>query len=251
MSNCPLCYHNNNELGPIPIIQLDTEIYIAYNLSIIKIRGVYNNNTSYNTSGLFIISTNYSQAIITSCNIYYNNKHFTSSVIDPSIVNIENNKSKEYNDDIPFDSLLFKMPFNDCPPYCNITVDVTYIQKLSFNSNGSFQLIVPLKIPPENILPNSNQNFSTIKCVLDSGTPVCQWDCQTHQLHLMEHTSPFVYPTNPYSPPGTTAVALQSNFIPLYQTTDFVLNYLGLSSNIITGSSLVELPYHPNTIVCI
>lgn len=249
MSICPLCYHNNINLGSLPILELNTNIYIAYNLSIIKIRGIYYNNISSNSSGIFHITTNYSKSIIISCNIYYNNKHYTSSIIDPLIININNNiKSKEYNENIPYDSLLFKMPYYDCPPYCNITIDVTYIEKLNFTSNGFFQLKIPLKIPSENILPNS-QGYSTIKCILDSGTPIVQWNCQTHQLHLMEHTSPFVYPTNPYAPPGTTAVALQSNSIPLSQTSDFVLEYLGVGTNIITGSSLVELPYYPNTVV--
>jgi hypothetical protein len=247
MLSCPLCFHDNSNYQPFHVTQLDCDVYIAFNIATISLRGTYQNITPYSTSGTFQIpllsSSSSHELTVTSCNLYYNNKHFVTSVIDPTIVDIKKNisSSSPSSNDIPFNPNVYTVPFTDCPPNSPIVVDVTYIQQLSFTASGSYQLTIPLTIPPQHC-PQHFQCYSNIQCVLDSGTPSCQYQCTSHPMAVTEQNTPFAYANNPYSLSGTAAVALRSPPVPFQQSTDFVFNYLGYGAIGIGGTCLLEAP---------
>jgi hypothetical protein len=245
MLSCPLCFHNDPNYGSFAVTQLDCDIYIAFNIATITIRGTYHNMSGQMTSGVLQVPTMSGEAVITSCDLYFNGRHYVSSVIDPTIVNVEKNASPSYTTEVPFNPSAFSMPFSDCPSNSAITADITYIQQLSFTANGSFQLNVPLQIPPANCSP-SFQYYASIKCVLDSGTPSCQYQCLSHPMSVVQQHTPFSYPNNPYLLSGTAAVALQSSPIPFPQTREFVFQYLGYGAVGLTGTCLLESPAYTN-----
>jgi hypothetical protein len=247
MLSCPLCFHENPNFEPFHITQLDCDVYIAFNIATISIRGTYQNATPNSTSGTFQIpllsSSSSHELTVTSCNLYYDNKHFVTSVVDPTMVDLSKNmaSSSSSSDDVPYNPSIYSVPFTNCPPNSAIVVDVTYIQQLSFTASGSYQLTIPLRIPTQNY-PRNFQFYSNIQCVLDSGTPSCQYQCTSHPMSVTEQNTPFSYPNNPYALSGTAAVALRSPPIPFQQSTDFVFNYLGYGAIGITGTCLLEAP---------
>lgn len=241
MLTCPLCVPNNPNNGYFHVLQLDCDIYIAFNIATVTLRGQYQNMGGMMTSGTFQIPLIENEMNITSCDLYYNGKHYVTSVIDPTIVDVQKNLSSNSTEEKPYNPSVYCVPFENCPPNASITVDVTFIQQLAFTSEGSYQLRLPLRIPPVNT-PQNYQYYSTIKCILDSGTPSCQYQCLSHPMTLMQQNTPYSYPNNPYVLSGTAAVALQSPPIPLQQTTEFVFNYLGYGSIGLSGTCLIEEP---------
>lgn len=239
MLTCPLCFHNNPNFGYFHVLQLDCDIYIAFNIATVTIRGQYHNMSGMMTSGTFQIPIKENEMNITSCDLYYNGKHYVTSVIDPTIIDITKNISSSNQEEKPYNPSIFSVPFENCPPNTSITVDVTFIQQLTFTADGSYQLKLPLQIPAINA-PQNYQYFSTIKCIVDSGTPSCQYQCLSHPMMIMEQNTPYSYPNNPYLLSGTAAVALQSPPIPFHQTTEFIFNYLGYGSMAMCGTCLVE-----------
>ena len=211
----------------------------------VKIRTVFINTSSTAINGVFKASNLYGRAIMTSCDMYFNGQHFIASVIDPSRAQISASHSSG-NPEIPFDPNYFTIPFSNCPPSAEIIIDLCYIQDMKFNSSGSYELLIPLQIPQQPPV-NAPPRPSSIKCILDVGTQICQWRCNSHQMYVVEQTGPSLFMQHQYRPSSTAAVALQSPDFPAYTSRDFFVEYNGMASSTVTGSCLLELPplqYH-------
>jgi hypothetical protein len=122
--SCPQMFLNSG--GELPIAHLDVDISITVTVATVKIRTVFQNNTSGNASGLFKAPNNYGRASISSCEITYPGKRLVTSVINPDVVkNVHSNPNETAEQ---FDPLAFAMGFTDCPANCEAVVTVNYLQ---------------------------------------------------------------------------------------------------------------------------
>jgi hypothetical protein len=224
----------------LPIIQMDCEIYVAVTVAMVRIRTVFINTSNITISGVFKASNMNGRAKMTSCDMYFNGRHFIACVIDPTQVKLEN-KPKEDNSELPFDASMFTIPFTNCPPNAEVVVDFCYIQEMKFNNTGSYELLVPLQVPVQQQI-NIPPRMSQVHCVLDVGTPSCQWRCNSHQMYVVAQTGVNPFQRNQYLPPDTAACALQSQQFPTLYSKDFFIEYNGMCNDSITGSCLLEVP---------
>lgn len=228
---------SNQEL---PIVQMDCEVYVAVTVAMVRIRAVFINTNNSTVSGVFKASNLNGRAKMTSCDMYFNGRHFIACVIDPTQVKLEN-KPKADKTELPFDASMFSIPFGDCPPNAEVVVDFCYIQEMKFNSSGSYELLVPLQVPPQPHL-YTPPRLSSIHCVLDVGTQTCQWRCSSHQMYVVAQTGVYPFQRNQYQPPDTAACAIQSQQFPTHASHDFFIEYNGMCNDTITGSCLLEVP---------
>ena len=178
---------------PLYYLDVDAEVHVA--LAFVSLHVSFLNTTGTATSGTFKCPTYYGKATVCSCDITFAGKTYSTSVIDPKQQQYKENdtlkalssKSKAST----FDPSTFKMPFSNCPPAAEIVVCIKYIHSLNFDCrSGDFSLSLPTKVP-ERLLYNG-QDISeavSINILLNPGTRMCQWSCNTHHLVQDEEQS--------------------------------------------------------------
>ena len=219
------------------MVDLNVEIHIA--LGFVTFRISYLNTSDKTISGLFILPTNKGSATVLSCDLSFPGKMFSASVIDPSQTTFTENaklSSVSKDGDTPistYDPAVFQMPFYDCPPRCEIVVEMKYIQDLSFESStGLFQLLVPITFPPNSIYQNRRLNdVLRITCLINSGAADYKYSSRSHPLVAQEQIdikkmvhlfTPPAYPTD-------------------FANTDFHISYCVMADEI-AGTAIVEPP---------
>lgn len=171
---------------PLYYLDVDAEVHVA--LAFVSLTVSFLNTTGAATSGTFKCPTYFGKATVCSCDIIFAGKTYSTSVIDPKQQQYKANDAlKDLNTKSgasTFDPSSFKMPFSNCPPAAEIVVCIKYIHSLNFDCrSGDFTLSLPTKIPQH--LLYSGQDVSeavSINVLLNPGTRMCQWSCNTHHL---------------------------------------------------------------------
>lgn len=189
---CP--YAETGEGFMLPVVSLRLEIQVNVIVATIKLTVIYRNISGRTVSGVYKASNAYGRATVTSCDVTHPGCHFVTAVIDPSVVSIDtgaknpdwgNNSNHQYQD-----LLYFTMPFRDLPPNSDMTVELNYIQQLSFTSLGFYELIVPTYVPKDRLVSASVMTHD-IFCKLDVGTVTCAWQVPTHSMEVIAQDGPF------------------------------------------------------------
>lgn len=249
-SNSPSPDTRTDSLLPIYSILCNVDVYLS--CAFVTIRTSFLNTTGGTISGSFSLPTPHGQATISSCDICFAGKTFSSSIIDPNKTKV-NHDPKLASASIDggrgeYSPHFFSMPFHNCPPNCEIVVIAKYLQDMTFHATtGEYSIPVPLTIPPADEFGRGGiyQNMPPdqvifINCTIDPGngrSDLCKWYSSTH---------PFVQVTNTSHPPQSDCITLALNRDSNIANTNLCLTY-GTTSAEIIGACLLEPPKGDDT----
>ena len=176
----------------LAIYYMDVNVEIHVAIAFVSIKTSFLNISSETISGLFQLPTAAGRATVCSCDISFAGKTYSTSVIDPHASKFEANKDMEKASQqcgknvSAFDPEVFTMPFANCPGSAEVIVEVKYIQNLEFDCrSGDFSVAVPTLLP-SHMIYNHQQigECVSIACLLNPGTAICQWSCQSHTMEV-------------------------------------------------------------------
>lgn len=181
---------NAGRLEDLAIYYMDVSVEIHVAIAFVSIRTSYLNMSPSAISGLFQLPTAGGRATVCSCDISFAGKTFSTSVIDPSASKFEANQemaaaSAQCGKNVStFDPDVFTMPFAGVPGNAEVIVEVKYIQNLDFHcTTGDFVVSVP-SLVPYHMMYNRQpiEQCTSISCLLNPGTAMCQWTCSSHDM---------------------------------------------------------------------
>lgn len=193
---CPTLSSWNDHAGrleDLAVYYMDVTVEIHVAIAFVSIRTSYLNMSQSPITGLFQLPTAGGRATVCSCDISFAGKTFSTSVIDPSASKFEANKemaaaSAQCGKNVStFDPDVFTMPFANAPGNAEVIVEVKYIQNLDFNcTTGDFFVSVPTLVPNHMMYNHQPiEQCTSISCLLNPGTTMCQWTCSTHDMQKL------------------------------------------------------------------
>lgn len=178
---CP-CVKTSDGVS-LPVVSVFCDVQVNAVVATVRVVSVYRNPSQSPVSGVYTASNSFGEATVTSCDVSFAGRRFVTAVIDPSEVAVENTDGKFQN------MLHFLMPFHGLPGYSDMSVELTYIQQLSFAPQGYYEIEVPLMVPPDVQIPAGVN--SSILCTLDVGSVNCVWEVPTHRMAVVSQSGSY------------------------------------------------------------
>jgi hypothetical protein len=202
-SHIKLSDSDNKNVDPTLLLPLySIQIYVELNVNIanVYIKSSFFNTKKSTIDGVFTFPSSYSKAVLSSCDISYGDKSFSTILLDSDETKFAFDYVLQDSLDSAHDlkvkqtmsSKSFVVPFSACPANSEIVVELKYSQELIFDDLiGDYSLIVPLFIPSYQPIINdySAHEITSIICKIYPGNTQrtkYPYASSTHSLKLLE-----------------------------------------------------------------